>query len=315
MTSDAALEAWEEQYRLKEAELEKMLKNPEGEWEQTNLLAVARSERRRMCAAPAIRDLWRRFWYEETARHEQAPSPLTAAGPGGYESDPDARLAACAHLAAREDTSHSGRVHRLLDPLVLPSGSVANEMTPGDWWLDNNGAGARVVSDLGLLGGWDDEEKCWYCLGDPARRMESEAMAGAEVETEEGDAIAGAEGGGRRDLEEEMKEDKKGEGDGALKTCGNCRVAKYCRFSCLKAHRSEHRHDCEILRRHRKFGTPVPLCGFCGKILGTPGAKLLRCARCKIQTYCSKECQTSHWSGSGGMIPGGGHKTTCKKAQ
>jgi hypothetical protein len=32
-------------------------------------------------------------------------------------------------------------------------------------------------------------------------------------------------------------------------------------------------------------------CGACGKI----GVKLLQCARCHIQHYCSPECQKGDW--------------------
>lgn len=33
--------------------------------------------------------------------------------------------------------------------------------------------------------------------------------------------------------------------------------------------------------------------------------KLLRCARCNVAKYCSKECQAAHWKA-------GGHKDVCK---
>ena len=33
------------------------------------------------------------------------------------------------------------------------------------------------------------------------------------------------------------------------------------------------------------------VCAKCGKA----GEKLLNCSRCKVQKYCSKECQLAHW--------------------
>jgi len=47
--------------------------------------------------------------------------------------------------------------------------------------------------------------------------------------------------------------------EGALEKCGKCRIAHYCsRAGCQKAHWPEHKHECKILRECRKAGTKVP---------------------------------------------------------
>ena len=43
-------------------------------------------------------------------------------------------------------------------------------------------------------------------------------------------------------------------------------------------------------------------CAMCGVIAG----KLKRCTACKLVSYCSRECQTSHWTD---------HKLVCRQAQ
>jgi hypothetical protein len=48
--------------------------------------------------------------------------------------------------------------------------------------------------------------------------------------------------------------------------------------------------------------TSVPACGNCGLSAKLDGSFLSRCGKCKIQLYCSAECQKKHWAT---------HKITC----
>ena len=50
-------------------------------------------------------------------------------------------------------------------------------------------------------------------------------------------------------------------------------------------------------------GTP---CTSCGSKTDKNGKALSRCARCKLRSYCSKDCQKKHWPE---------HKAECKAAQ
>ena len=36
-------------------------------------------------------------------------------------------------------------------------------------------------------------------------------------------------------------------------------------------------------------------CAHCLAVLGRAGATILKCARCGLVTYCSKDCQRAHW--------------------
>mmetsp|Transcript_4735 Transcript_4735/g.5458 ORF Transcript_4735/g.5458 Transcript_4735/m.5458 type:complete len:248 (+) Transcript_4735:84-827(+) len=48
-----------------------------------------------------------------------------------------------------------------------------------------------------------------------------------------------------------------------------------------------------------------PVCFNCGKSEGK--TKLLRCSKCQVARYCSRECQVANWKKG----PGGGHKFSC----
>ncbi|KAK3703548.1 hypothetical protein LTR37_014395 [Vermiconidia calcicola] len=48
---------------------------------------------------------------------------------------------------------------------------------------------------------------------------------------------------------------------------------------------------------------PFNACGGCGASTRSDGRPLDRCAKCKIQLYCSRDCQKSHWKS---------HKIFCK---
>jgi hypothetical protein len=48
----------------------------------------------------------------------------------------------------------------------------------------------------------------------------------------------------------------------------------------------------------------VDICNHCEKVETLDGAKLMKCQRCKLTYYCSKECQVADWKG---------HKKFCKE--
>lgn len=55
-----------------------------------------------------------------------------------------------------------------------------------------------------------------------------------------------------------------------------------------------------------------PICFKCGKaadqhLSGDSGAKILRCSRCSVASYCGRECQVADWKSG----QGGGHKHSC----
>lgn len=67
--------------------------------------------------------------------------------------------------------------------------------------------------------------------------------------------------------EEEASGGVGGPVEGALEKCGKCRIAHYCsQAGCQKAHWPEHKHECKILRECRKAGTKVPCCDACFRI-------------------------------------------------
>jgi len=47
-------------------------------------------------------------------------------------------------------------------------------------------------------------------------------------------------------------------------------------------------------------------CRQCGKVGGTPGVKLRKCARCLEVAYCSAECQKTDWRK---------HRMECKESE
>ncbi|KAF9471474.1 hypothetical protein BDN70DRAFT_570496 [Pholiota conissans] len=55
----------------------------------------------------------------------------------------------------------------------------------------------------------------------------------------------------------------------------------------------------------KNSSTPQSECAACKKI-APPGVTLMRCSKCKISSYCSKECQKKHWCL---------HKLHCGKAE
>jgi hypothetical protein len=54
---------------------------------------------------------------------------------------------------------------------------------------------------------------------------------------------------------------------------------------------------------HDSQWTGHKICGHCTKIETLDSAKLMKCQRCKVAYYCSKECQVANWKS---------HKKTCK---
>lgn len=80
-------------------------------------------------------------------------------------------------------------------------------------------------------------------------------------------------------------------------------------FSCLEAYLNEKRGSvpwkpsgCYTRLSHDAGGHDAEFCGNCG-VMEETGKKLLRCSRCKIAMYCSKDCQVKAWKS--------GHKREC----
>lgn len=59
----------------------------------------------------------------------------------------------------------------------------------------------------------------------------------------------------------------------------------------VKSWKNADRKDMKIIRRKKRFLT----CGCCNK-RETASSRLWRCKKCDTQYYCSKECQTKHWT-------------------
>lgn len=51
----------------------------------------------------------------------------------------------------------------------------------------------------------------------------------------------------------------------------------------------------------------APVCFHCGKEAAAD-AKLSKCARCQVASYCSRKCQVTHWKGGNDKV---GHKYSC----
>jgi hypothetical protein len=47
-----------------------------------------------------------------------------------------------------------------------------------------------------------------------------------------------------------------------------------------------------------------PACFHCGKV----SSELMRCGRCHVARYCTRECQVTNWKGGDGKV---GHKFSC----
>jgi hypothetical protein len=52
------------------------------------------------------------------------------------------------------------------------------------------------------------------------------------------------------------------------------------------------------------IGDDVPACFHCGRVSNG----LMKCGRCHVANYCSRECQVSNWKGEDGKV---GHKFSC----
>ena len=80
------------------------------------------------------------------------------------------------------------------------------------------------------------------------------------------------------------------------KKCSNYKLQNYCNKECLQSNWKSDRNLCSELNQ-RSVNLIHDICSVCLK----EGAK--KCSRCKVQLYCSKECQQKDWKN---------HKTVCK---
>ena len=83
------------------------------------------------------------------------------------------------------------------------------------------------------------------------------------------------------------------------KRCTKCRVQFYCSKECQQSDWKNHKVLCNELNQV-SLSLAQDVCSVCSK----GGAK--RCSGCKLQFYCSKECQQNDWKN---------HKTVCKLHQ
>ena len=98
-----------------------------------------------------------------------------------------------------------------------------------------------------------------------------------------------------------------GEKSDALKKCTACKSVWYCDVACQKRHRTEHRKECNRIKKelvtaaepenneddNKKNvpnGSPTKLCSACGKKSDT----LKKCSGCLCVWYCDKKCQNKH---------------------
>lgn len=94
--------------------------------------------------------------------------------------------------------------------------------------------------------------------------------------------------------------------------CSSCALLYYCDAKCQKQHWKVHKPICAAIKlltkRNRRNKGHRCTCGAtAGLVEGAePGAEeapLLKCSKCNMQSYCSKDCQTTHWAT---------HKPVCK---
>ena len=108
-----------------------------------------------------------------------------------------------------------------------------------------------------------------------------------------------------------------GEKSDALKKCTACKSVWYCDVACQKRHRTEHRKECNRIKKelvtaaepenneddNKKNvpnGSPTKLCSACGKKSDT----LKKCSGCLCVWYCDKDCLNRHRKE---------HKKECKR--
>jgi hypothetical protein len=103
-----------------------------------------------------------------------------------------------------------------------------------------------------------------------------------------------------------------------LKNCSLCNCVSYCGRRCQKKDWSTHKKRCHTVKAARKDGknrlsdihkrsdggscssSARPTCAYCRLAVST----LRVCGSCRNAQYCSKGCQTSHWST---------HKSVCHR--
>ena len=72
--------------------------------------------------------------------------------------------------------------------------------------------------------------------------------------------------------------------------CSRCKDVSYCSKECQTSHWKEHKKDCKT----KNESTSAPVLKECGEdsCKKTSGRN---CSRCKMVSYCSKECQKKDW--------------------
>ena len=90
----------------------------------------------------------------------------------------------------------------------------------------------------------------------------------------------------------------------SLKSCSRCHKTSYCGKECQRAHWKEHKKECLDQKLSSCELSNTARCSYCN--LHVQPHYLKKCMGCRSTSYCSKQCQTNHWSE---------HKLQCKSTQ
>ena len=78
------------------------------------------------------------------------------------------------------------------------------------------------------------------------------------------------------------------------KLCSGCSSARYCSSECQKINWPTHKEACKFIQEKIPVGgivSPGSHCGYCAR----SQVNLLKCGKCKLITYCNKDCQKKDW--------------------